>query len=369
MGEDAARAAFASQAMWCERLGSPFTARLVKLLGERLDRSTAAGRRVLAWPGDPAPEADGLPLRLAGALHALVRRGDAPGLAALYPPAPLPDEASLWREIAPHLDSEPLLRFLDQPPQTNEVGRAAPFMAGLLAVAELYPLPLHLFELGASAGLNLLLDRYAHDLGGLRAGDLTSRLQLKPAWKGPPPPQAEVRVLSRAGADLNPLRLPESGERLLAYVWTDQHARLARVEAALAIAAADPPPVEQGDAADWLDRTLPAAPREGAVRVVFHSIAWQYFPAATRHRIEALVARLGGEASSQAPLAWLRYEQRPGDPKHSLRLRTWPGENRLLAWLHPHGADVEWVLRDGPSPTGPHESSTFVGTLLSPSSG
>jgi hypothetical protein len=343
MGEEAARAAFASQAMWCERLGSLFTARLVRLLGERLDRSTAVGRRVLDWPGDPAPQADGLPLRLAGALHAMVRRGGAPALAALYPPAPLPDDTALWREIAPLLGEEPLLSFLDQTPQTNEVGRAAALMAGLLVIAERFPLPLRLFELGASAGLNLLLDRYGHNLGGLSTGDMASRLQLKPAWKGPPPPQAEVRVLSREGVDLNPLRLPQDGGRLLAYVWADQHDRLARLEAALAIAAADPPPVERAEAADWLERTLPAAQRVGAVRVVFHSIAWQYFPSETRHRIEALMHRLGSEASPQAPLAWLRYEQQPGDPKHSLRLLTWPGEDRLLAWLHPHGAEVEWV--------------------------
>ena len=343
MGEEAARAAFASQAIWCERLGSPFTARLVKLLGERLDRTTAVGARVLAWPGDPAPQADGVPLRLAGALHAHVRRGDAPALAALYPPAPIPDEAALWREITPLLGSEAILSFLDQPPQTNEVGRAAPLMAGLLTVADQFRLPLRLFELGASAGLNLLLDRYAHDLGGARAGDPASRLQLKPTWTGPPPPHAEIRVLSRAGVDLNPLRLPEDGERLLAYVWPDQQDRLARLKAALAIGAADPPHVEQGDAADWLERTLPAAPRHGAVRVVFHSIAWQYFPAATQQRIEALMHRLGAEASPQAPLAWLRYEQQPADPRHSLRLRTRPGEDRLLAWLHPHGAEVEWV--------------------------
>jgi hypothetical protein len=343
MGEEAARAAFASQAKWCEQLGSPFTARLVRLLGERLDRSTAVGRRILDWPGNPAPQADGVPLRLAGALHAQVRRGAAPALAALYPPAPQPDDAALWPAILPLLDNERVLAFLDRPPQTNEVARSAPLMAGLLALAAEHPLPMRLFELGASGGLNRLLDRYGHDLGGRRAGDMASRLQLRPAWKGPPPPSADVRVLSRAGVDLTPVDLAADGGRLLAYVWADQADRLARLEAALAIAAADPPPVAQGDAADWLERTLPAAPGEGATRLVFHSIAWQYFPPETRQRIAALMDRLGRDAAPSAPLAWLRYEQQPGDPHHSLRLRTWPGEDRHLAWLHPHGAEVEWL--------------------------
>jgi hypothetical protein len=133
------------------------------------------------------------------------------------------------------------------------------------------------------------------------------------------------------------------GERLLAFVWADMRERIARLEAALAIAAADPPRVEQGDAADWLERILPAAPGKGAVRVVYHSVAYQYFPAPTRQRIETLMHRLGGEATADAPLAWLRYEQQPGEPIQSLRLRTWPGGDRLLAWVHPHGAEVDWL--------------------------
>jgi hypothetical protein len=343
--EEAVRAAFASQAGWCERLGSPFTARLVAVFGARLDRGTSAGRRILAWPGDPAPEADNVPGRLAGAFHYLVRLGRAPGLAALYPPAPIPEEAALWAEAAPLLAAhqETILPFLRRAPQTNEVGRSAVLMSGLLAAAARFAMPVRLFELGSSGGLNLLLDRYGYDLGGRRAGDPASTLQLAPAWKGPPPPAADVRVLSRAGVDVSPIDLMRDAERLLAFVWADQRERIARLERALAIAALDPPEVERGDAAEWLERVLPAAPREGALRVVFHSVAYQYFPAGTQRRIEALLDRLGSEADARAPLAWLRYEQQPGEPLQSLRLRTWPGEDRLLAWVHPHGAEVQWM--------------------------
>jgi hypothetical protein len=170
-----------------------------------------------------------------------------------------------------------------------------------------------------------------------------SPLQLKPAWKGPPPPQSDVRIAGRSGIDLNPVDPARDGETLLAFVWADMGARIARLEAALAIAAADPPLVEQGDAADWLERILPAAPRDGMVRIVLHSVAHQYFPAVVQQRIAALMHRLGAEATATAPLAWLRYEQQPGEPVQSLRLRTWPGRDRLLAWVHPHGAEVEWV--------------------------
>ena len=350
MGEKAVRAAFAAQAGWCARLGSPFTARLCEVLGERIDRSTAIGQRILDWEADPAPEAGNVPGRLCAGLHFLVRGGNAAELAPLYPPAPLPDKERLWAAAAPLLtEHEAVLHsFLDNAPQTNEVGRAAGLMAGLLVIADTFPLPLRLFELGSSAGLNLLLDRYAHDLGGVAAGDSASAVRLRPEWKGPPPPQADVRIIGRGGVDISPPDPVRDGARLLAFVWADQAERRARLEAALAIAAADPPPVEQGDAAEWLERTLPQAPLDGAARVVLHSLAYQYFPAPTQQRIASLIERIGAEASEEAPLAWLRYEQVAGEDKISLRLRTWPGGERHLAWAHTHGTSLRWLTGSEP---------------------
>jgi hypothetical protein len=48
-----------------------------------------------------------------------------------------------------------LIGFLKFAPQTNEVARAAIIYPGLLEVARIVGRPLALFELGASAGLNL----------------------------------------------------------------------------------------------------------------------------------------------------------------------------------------------------------------------
>ncbi len=68
-------AAFRQQAVWCRQLGSPLTGLLMDVLAERLDHSTAVGRRVLDWPGRPAAGNDAVPLRLAGGLHALMAPG------------------------------------------------------------------------------------------------------------------------------------------------------------------------------------------------------------------------------------------------------------------------------------------------------
>ena len=339
------RRSFAEQARWCEKLGAPFTARLCALLGERLDRGSAVGERVLDWPGDPAPFADGLPLRLCGALHGLVRSGGAPRLAAIYPPASTPDDETLWTALAEAVaeSSAFLLPWLDRAPQTNEVGRSAVLMAGLLVVGEAFPLPMRLYELGASAGLNLQLDRYGYDLGGRRAGDSRSPLQLKPEWQGAPPPAAVVRIVGRAGVDLAPAMLPDDSDRPIAYVWPEQGQRLARIEAALAIAAVDPPRVDRAGAGEWIEAKLAAEPEAGLVRVVLHSITFHYFDPETQARVRRRIEQAGARATPEAPLAWLRYEKEPGEERISLRLRTWPGEERLLAWTHPHGTSVRWL--------------------------
>jgi hypothetical protein len=335
--EAAVRAAFADQAHWCDRLGSPFTAFLCRVLGGTLDRGTAVGRRVLAWSGDPASGADALALRLCGGLHGLVRQGKAPQLAALYPPNPQPDEEVLAATLRPVLAREDLLPWLDSPPQTNEVGRSAVLIAGLLVAAETLERPLHLLELGASAGLNLILDRYGYDLGGLRAGDPASPLRLAPEWKGPPPPAARVDVASRRGVDLRPARDPQ---RLLAYVWPDQPRRLEQAEKAIALLAAEPAQVDEGDAALWIERQLADPAPKGAARIVMHSVAYQYFPAETQARVAAAIEAAGARET----LGWLRMEKRPEDERFSLRLRLWPGgEDRLLAWTHPHGSSISWL--------------------------
>ena len=331
------------QAGFCTQLGAPFTALLSETLGKKLDRTTEVGRRILSWSGDPGCFADAVALRLCGGLHFLARSGGGPDLASLYPPAPLPEEATLWAALAPVLADKALPAWLDHAPQTNEVGRSAVLMSGLLVIADHFKLPLRLYELGASAGLNLLLDAYGYELGGLAAGDPASSVQLKPAWEGTPPPRAAVTIAGRRGTDLNPARLPEDGDRLLAYVWADQPERLQRLEAALAIAAVTPPEVDRADAADWLEAQLALDPEPGLTRVVMHSVAFQYFDADSQRRVTAHIEAAGKRASAAAPLAWLRYEQDPADGRPSLRLRTWPGEERLLAWAHPHGRSMAWL--------------------------
>lgn len=74
-----------------------------------------------------------------------------------------------------------------------------------------------------------------------------------------------------------------------------------------------------------------------------HSVAFQYFDADSQRRVTAHIEAAGTQASAEAPLAWLRYEQEPETKRPSLQLRTWPGGAQLLAWAHPHGRSVKWL--------------------------
>ena len=349
--EDAVREAFTLQAEACTERGSPLTGIVCQALGRVLDRSTETGRRVLDWPGRPDARGDSVPLRLAGGLHALVRRGRVPRLAALYPPNPLPtsDEVEgILAEVVADAEHD-LLPWLDHSPQTNEPLRSAPLMAGLLVIAaQTGELPFALYEVGASAGLVLVLDRYRHSLGGTSAGDASAPLLIAPEWEGGAPPSTSVRVLRRQGSDIAPLDVtnPAARERLLAYVWADQADRLARVEAAIQIAATDPPRLDRAEAAQWTEATIDPAPEMGITRVLMHAVALQYSSEETQARIAAHAERVGAAAQSNAPFAWLRFEaDLDYADQGSLRLTLWPGgTEKVLALGDTHGERVRWRI-------------------------
>lgn len=341
------RASFAVQAHWCEKLGSPFTARLLEGLGERLDLDSRSGRRVLTWQGPPDALGDAVALRLAGALHGLARRGVYRDLSGLYPPNPLPERETLVQtalDLIKFADAD-IMGWLDHPPQTNEAARSAVLYPGLMQIAAETGLPLSLFEIGCSAGLNLVADRYAYRLGGVTAGRDVSPVVLTPEWSGPAPSGSDPVIVSRRGCDRNVLNVCDGThvERIISYVWPDQTERMNRVIAALDLAATDPPAIDQADAGDWIETVVSDDAPAGTVRVVLHSIAFQYFPEQVQRRITSRIEVAGACASSATPLAWLSFEQF-GTQGPRLVLRLWPGgAPRVLATADAHCRSVDWV--------------------------
>lgn len=343
------RQSFLRQAKACSDLGSPFTARLCTLAAERLTVETRVGETVLGWRGNPDGTGDALALRLAGTLHALVRSGQDTVLATVYPPHAVDDD-TLWDaiEAAMRRDEAFILERLKSAPQTNEVRRSSALLPGFLTITALTGKPLMLSEVGASAGLNLQWDRYSYTLEDFHWGG-TSTVELAPRWEGPPPPQAAIDIIERAGCDLNPLDPASQDDRLrlYSYIWADQHDRLERTAAALEMATESGLKVEKADAIDWLRGRL-GTPRPGVTHVIYHTIAWQYLPSALKAEGEALIADAGSRATLDAPLARLQLEADGKPDGAAILLTLWPtGETREIGRADFHGRWVKWVGWEG----------------------
>ncbi|MBB3359635.1 MULTISPECIES: DUF2332 domain-containing protein [unclassified Novosphingobium] len=339
--------AIAWQADHAAANGAPATGRVVRAQLPLLASGGAVGARMAAWPGKPLEDA--LPLRLAGGLHNLVLTGADMRLGAVYR-GELTDQAAIDALVGDLVDrfATRLLPWLDGPPQTNEAGRSASIMAGLLWLSARVGPRFVLHELGASAGVNTMMDRFAFDLGGTQAGPADSPLHLAPEWRGTGrPPQVPVDVLAIAGCDRAPIDLVdlEQALRLKSYVWAEMTERIARLDAAIALAQARRPDLVAMDAADYVDAVLAAPQPEDSTRVIYHSIVWQYLPPATQARITAGIDAAGQRATMGRRLAWLSLETDRATFRHELTVRLWPdgGAPVCLAAAHAHGAWVEWL--------------------------
>src|ERR1700712_2999210 len=164
------REAMEAQAQFGDTNDAPITARVCRALADAIDDSSVTGGRVLGWTGDYL--ADAVPLRLVAPFHFLFRSGNCPALDPLFRGETGDDVAAIKRAIAEH--DATISPWLDGPPQTNEAARSATFMAALLVLADRFGHEFELLEIGSSAGLNLLIDRYRYDLCGVMVGPPTS---------------------------------------------------------------------------------------------------------------------------------------------------------------------------------------------------
>lgn len=266
--------------------------------------------------------------------------------------AAMPKTGAELREIVSRRGGEVACVMRSHRTQTNEVGRCAVLLPALP------PGPLALVEVGASAGLCLLLDRFYYELGPTSVGEVTSPVQLRCRVAGSvPAPPAIPRIVWRRGLDARPIdvRDDEAVRWLLACVWPDHPERRRRLQGAISVARADPPTVTPGDLVDDLPGVLAGVP-DDAQLVVFHSATLSYVSPDRRLAFADILAT----ASRSRNLVWLSNEAHgvlremtalapPVSEVRFLLGRTnfTDGRRRdeLLALAHPHGAEVAW-LRD-----------------------
>lgn len=325
--------------------GAPATGAVCRAQIALMTGESACGRRIAEWPGHVL--ADAMPLRLAGGLHHLFRKGEAPELGPVYAGDVSEQrqvDAIVAAVVARH-DAE-LLPWFDGPPQTNEAGRSASFVAALHWLASRTTDRLELNEIGSSAGMNLLIDRYGYDLGGVRSGPADAPCVIAPEWQGEPPPSAPFRIETVRGCDLNPIDVRDAAaaDRLMAYIWPEAQARFERMEAGIAMIHERAVDLVQADAADWISARLAEPQEAGVTRVLMHSIVWQYIPEGRQAMIKTAMAEAGAKATSERPLAWVSLETNRATFRHELKVRFWPGggEAHLLGEAQAHGAWVRW---------------------------
>jgi hypothetical protein len=222
--------------------------------------------------------------------------------------------------------------------QTNEPARCAVLLPALSQL----PQPLALIEVGASAGLTLLFDRYGYDYAGHRVtgGDPHApTLYCQP--RGPVPLPSRVPAITwRAGLDLNPLRVTDDDDVrwLSCLVWPEESDRAERLAAAIAVARRDPPAVHRGDLATGLPALAAAAPA-GVTLVVYHCSVLYQVPPQGRARFAATVRDLGA--------SWLSAESPgilPGTdaPAVDDQMYVLARDGRPVATADSHGTWVHW---------------------------
>jgi hypothetical protein len=295
-----------------------------------------------------APRGALIQLRLLAGLFRLVLTGKAPELMRFYPclggTAPASEAWPVMREvIAAHL--EEMHSALAVAPQTNEVGRSVALLAGLFdLVAASGVRRIRLLELGASAGLNLLIDHYSYRGDSWQFGYRDSKLQFVDPIDGPV--QAEqFMITDRAGCDIDPVDPTTADGRLLltSFVWPFDLERQKRLSSALAVAATHPVRIDKASASSWLSEAL--APARDELPVVWHSITQMYWPTEEVTAVESMLTSYGtqqrlGEVSMEFDLrdpqgAQPEVRTRLWNPDHSRSIRE-----HLVGIAHYHGVPV-----------------------------
>jgi hypothetical protein len=220
--------------------------------------------------------------------------------------------------------------------QTNEAGRCAILLPVLAAL----PQPLALLDVGASAGLCLYPDRYGYRYGDHRVGAGGPLLDC--AATGMALPAARPEVAWRAGLDLNPLDVTDPADFawLEALIWPEHAHRRARLRAAAALAAAEPPLLVRGDLADDLPALAAQAPA-GATLVVFHTSMMYQVPAPRREAFIAAVRALPGHWIAIEGPDVLTYQALPAPPDGAL-WNVLALDGTPLAWTGSHGQAITW---------------------------
>lgn len=249
--------------------------------------------------------------------------------------------------------------------QTNEALRAALLRPAFVhAGAALGGRPVGLVELGTSAGLLLIPDRYRYRYGSASSGyasygrpDAPEALTMSCELRGPGRPELDrvPEIADRVGLDLQPIDVTDraSADWLRSCVWPEQVDRLARLDAALAEVATVRPRLVEGDMVALL---APVLSNMDAVPLVFASHALMYLPGAAQAELVRTLDGIGARrdlvlvvlGDAQTALRLFAPDSptaEPGQLIGTLTVVTWLGGRATVTALGrtaPHGQWLDW---------------------------
>jgi hypothetical protein len=319
---------------------------------ERVADAVAGDREVLELFRE-APPAAHLPPAPLGAVRYLLLDGLDHPLGEVYGGRSDAAPGPLFLDLC-RAERAALLALLEtRRVQTNDCGRSALIGPALTWVAQQVPSPYCLVDVGASAGINLLCDRYRLDYGRHGAtGPADSPVRIMCEVTGGDPPIADrlPALARRVGIDLSPIDVsdPADARWLLACVWPDT-GRAERVEASIRLTQQDPPTLVAGRATEELPSVVAGLP-DGATAIVTTTWAFSYFSMEERAEFVEL---LRAESRRRA-VVWVSadvagvvealgaVDSYDRDVLGAVLLRGGAGPAKLLAYVHPHGNWLDW---------------------------
>jgi hypothetical protein len=240
--------------------------------------------------------------------------------------------------------------------QTNEPTRCTNLLpAFVLAYRRGGYQPLNMVEIGSSAGLNLLWNKYCYRYGSgltteeIVVGDLTSPVQIRCEVLGPhlpPLPEAALPVVANCqGIELVPRDIYDEEDMrwVRAAIWPEELGRHQLLDAAIRFAQQKGVPLHKGDACDLLPAFLDAIPQQHTA-VVWSSFAVNQGPLDVKEHIDAQIA----EASHGRTLYRISLEftlEKQAGPR--LELSEYQDgqvvKQELLARCAVHGESMTWL--------------------------
>ncbi|MGM0842909.1 MAG: DUF2332 domain-containing protein [Bacillota bacterium] len=245
-----------------------------------------------------------VPNLLFGSIHYLLLKGKDHSIKEYYPsltthPRKIDDELFLYFKDFCNVNREEIIPLLKSKlVQTNEVRRCAYLYPLFSMIYKKVKKPLSLIEIGTSAGLQLLWDKYSYSYGDNQIyGNKNSTVHITSEIKGGNSPSFLLEsppVVSKVGIDLHisDLRDDEDYLWLKSLIWTEHEERLELFEGAASYLKENPVELIEGDGIALLTDIAEELPKDTVI-CIFHTHVANQIPEDLKHELLDKVSKIG----------------------------------------------------------------------------